>query len=183
MTVRGSSSRQPTAGFRLRRGEPPIARPWAGRQRPPWLDFAHFKRRKQKRPRRTGVVRAMARSDHWRWVSTPRWVLTSWKVTSSCQRRTNHSKIWVGSAAGSVHSKAWVAKAPWGSRINTQRMRTGGLPERYHTAVWEVSSTARVVPSYQATVALAHVTSACPRSVFNGGRRAPFSGGRPFCPG
>ena len=36
MTVRGSSSRQPTAGFLLRRGEPPISRPWAGRQRPPW---------------------------------------------------------------------------------------------------------------------------------------------------
>ena len=30
---------------------------------------------------------------------------------------------------------------------------------------------------------LAHVTSACPRNVFNGGRRAPFSRGRPFCPG
>ena len=31
----------------------------------------------EKRPSRVGVVRAMARSDHWRWVSTPRWVLTS----------------------------------------------------------------------------------------------------------
>ena len=31
----------------------------------------------EKRPSRTGVVRAMARSDHWRWVSTPRWVRTS----------------------------------------------------------------------------------------------------------
>ena len=27
------------------------------------------------------------------------------------------------SADGSVHSKAWVAKEPWGSRISTQRMR------------------------------------------------------------
>lgn len=27
-----------------------------------------------KRPSRTGVVRAMAAADHWRWVSTPRWV-------------------------------------------------------------------------------------------------------------
>ena len=41
-------------------------------------------------------MRAMARSDHWRWVSTPRWVRTSWKVTSSCQRSTNHSRTWVG---------------------------------------------------------------------------------------
>ena len=81
-------------------------------------------------------------------------------MTSSCQRRTNHSNIWVGSAAGLVHSKAWGSKVPWGSRISTQRMRTGGLPERYQTAVWEVSSTVRVVPSYQATSELAQVTFA-----------------------
>ena len=31
----------------------------------------------ENRPSRMGVVRAMARSDHWRWVSTPRWVRTS----------------------------------------------------------------------------------------------------------
>ena len=31
----------------------------------------------EKSPSRTGVVRVMARSDHWRWVSTPRWVRTS----------------------------------------------------------------------------------------------------------
>ena len=35
----------------------------------------------EKSPSRAGVVRAMARSDHWRCVSTPRWVRTSWKVT------------------------------------------------------------------------------------------------------
>ncbi len=38
------------------------------------------------RPSRAGVVRAMAAADHWRWVSTPRWARTSWKVTSTCQR-------------------------------------------------------------------------------------------------
>ena len=37
------------------------------------------------RPSRTGVVRAMAAADHWRRVSTPKWVRTSWKVTSTCQ--------------------------------------------------------------------------------------------------
>ena len=47
----------------------------------------------EKSPSRAGVVRAMARSDHWRCVSTPRWVRTSWKVTSSCQRSTNHSDL------------------------------------------------------------------------------------------
>src|SRR3970282_946642 len=27
----------------------------------------------ENKPKRAGVVRPMARSDHWRWVSTPRW--------------------------------------------------------------------------------------------------------------
>ena len=40
--------------------------------------------------KRSGVVRAIARSDHWRWVSRPRWARASWKVTSNCQRNTNH---------------------------------------------------------------------------------------------
>ena len=62
----------------------------------------------EKRPSRIGVVRAMAWWDHWRWVSTPRWVRTSRKVTSSCQRSTNHWMIWTGSALGSVQSRAWV---------------------------------------------------------------------------
>ena len=91
-----------------------------------------------------------------------------------CQRRTNHSRIWVGSAAGSVHSKAWVAKAPWGSRISTQRMRTGGLPERYQTAVWEVSSTVRVAPLYQATATLAQVAWGWSRRAFSEGSPRAF---------
>ena len=66
-----------------------------------------------------------------------------------------------------------------GSRISTQRMITGGLPERYQTAVWEVSSTVRVVLSYQATVAVVQVVRGWLRMAFSGGRRAPFSGGRP----
>ena len=112
----------------------------------------------EKRPSRMGVVRAMARSDHWRWVSMPRWVRASWKVTSSCQRRTNHWRIWIGSAEESVQRRAWGSKAPWGSRISTQRMDTAGFPERYQTAVWEVSSTVRVVPLYQATAAVVQAT-------------------------
>ena len=88
----------------------------------------------EKRPSRTGVVRAMARSDHWRWVYTPRWVRTSWKVTSSCQRRTNHSRIWVGSAAGSVHSKAWVSEGALGIAdqhpANEDGRFAGAVPDR-----------------------------------------------------
>ena len=69
-------------------------------------------------------------------------------MTSSCQRSTNHSRICVGSADGSVQSKAWGVNSPWGSRTKTQRRGTGGLPERYQTAVCEVSPNVRVVPSY-----------------------------------
>src|ERR687895_1887677 len=59
-------------------------------------------------PKSTGVVRPMAKSDHCRWVSTPRWVRASWKVISSCQRKTNHSMIWTGSTTSSVHNSAYL---------------------------------------------------------------------------
>ena len=49
--------------------------------------------------------------------------------------------------------QAWRSKVLRGSRTSTHRMVTGGLPARYQTAVWEVSSTMRVVPSYQETAA------------------------------
>ena len=39
-------------------------------------------------PSSAGVVRAIARSDHWRCVSTPRWARTSWNVVSTRQRET-----------------------------------------------------------------------------------------------
>src|SRR5215218_7754330 len=42
---------------------------------------------------RQGVARAIARSDHCRWVSTPRWSRASRKVTYSRKRRTNHRTI------------------------------------------------------------------------------------------
>ena len=58
-------------------------------------------------------------------------------------------------------------------------MMTGGLPERYQTAVWKVSSTMRVVPSYHATAATVQLTSACSSSVFSAGCRGPFNAGRP----
>ena len=131
-----------------------------------------------------GLVRAMARSDHWRWVSMPRWVRGSWKilpctgygVTSNCQRNTNHSRIWVGFADGSVRRRAWGSKAPSGSLTSTQRTVTAGLLQRYQTAVWEVSSTVRVVPSYQDTAATVHGTSAWSMRVFSEGLCWPLGG-------
>ena len=39
---------------------------------------------RENRPRSAGVVRRMARSDYWRWVSTPRWARVS------CCDQSNH---------------------------------------------------------------------------------------------
>ena len=44
-----------------------------------------------------------------------------------------------------MQSRALGSKALWGSRTSTQRTVTAGLPERYQTMVWEMSSTMRVV--------------------------------------
>ena len=46
-----------------------------------------------------------------------------------------------------------------GPDTKTQRRGTGGLPERYQTAVCEVSPNVRVVPSYQAADTVAHRAS------------------------
>src|SRR6201998_126539 len=53
-------------------------------------------------PSSAGVVRRIARSDHWRWVSTPRWARTSWNVVSTRQRETNQPRMVAGCAARSV---------------------------------------------------------------------------------
>ena len=74
------------------------------------------------------VILAIALSDRWCWVSTPKWVRTSWKVTSTCQQRTNHCKICKGSAEGSVHNRALVSNFPLGPRIDTQRRGMAGIP-------------------------------------------------------
>jgi hypothetical protein len=52
-------------------------------------------------------VRTIALSDPWRWVSTPRWLRTSRKVTSGCQRWTNQWTICKGVLA---HVAAEVLK-------------------------------------------------------------------------
>ena len=94
-------------------------------------------------PMSTGVVRAMAWSDHCRWVSTPRWARTSSKVTFTGQRGANQVKIALGSAFQFVHKNACGSNLPWGSRTSTQRIGTGGLPLWYHTAVPLAISTVR----------------------------------------
>src|SRR5215218_7966386 len=64
-------------------------------------------------------------------------------------------RISSGSAPRSVHSKAWVAKAPCGSRTSTQRMGTAGSPVLYQTAVAEATSTVRSPQPYQSTTVAA----------------------------
>src|SRR5262249_58787785 len=79
-------------------------------------------------PHKQGVVRAMAFSDHCRCVSMPRCARASSKVTSICHLRTNHARLCCGVAANCVESHAWVANFSCGSRINTQRIGTAGMP-------------------------------------------------------
>ncbi len=66
------------------------------------------------------MVRSIALSDHWRWVSTPRWARTSENVTSTCQRRTKIAMISSGASVVSVLKKACGARLPAGSRTSTQ---------------------------------------------------------------
>jgi hypothetical protein len=61
---------------------------------------------RENKPSRIGVVRAIAGSEHCRWVSTPRWRRTSAKVTSIDQRRMNQRRISSGSASRSIQRKA-----------------------------------------------------------------------------
>ena len=133
---------------------------------------------------RQGVVRAMARSDHWRWVSTPRWSRTSRKVTSTCQRWTNQRTICSGSRAGSVQSRACGSKRRWGSRSSTQRIGTTGRPAWRQTAVAEQISTTRSPSPYQpGTVTRCQRVVSSTSTSARVGRRAPLVRGRPTVPG
>ena len=58
----------------------------------------------------------MTDADHWRWVSTPRWVRTSWKVTSTCQRCRYVVRMAVGLQSGSVQRRATVGWPEWYQR-------------------------------------------------------------------
>ena len=78
------------------------------------------------------------------------------RVTSSCQRLTNHSRICVGSTARSVHSKALCGEFGLGQTLN-QTTSSGWLhgracpcdPNRRLRGEFRV----RVAPLYQATAA------------------------------
>ncbi len=77
-----------------------------------------------KRLIRVGVVRAMVASDHWHWVSMPRWMRASWKVTSTSQRCRYAVRMAAGFQSGLVQSRAW------GFRHRQQRGLTGSHDPR-----------------------------------------------------
>src|ERR1700687_2075410 len=89
---------------------------------------------RENRPSRAGVVRAMARSDHWRWVSTPRCSRVSWNVVSMDQRWTYHPRMVAGAASRSVHRKAWGLRISAGVRTTNNRVGRGGSPPWYQIA-------------------------------------------------
>ncbi len=124
----------------------------------------------------------MALSDHWRCVSTPRWVRTSEKVTSTCQRRTKIAMISAGASAVSVLKKACGARLPAGSRTSTHRIGRGGVPRRYHRAVPLVISRGLSVclPYQIGTVMRCQRVAGSVSRAANLGRGAPFCAGRPW---
>src|SRR5262249_16025994 len=97
------------------------------------------------------VVRAIAWSDHWRWVSSPRWARLSSDVTSSDQRMTTHSRICSGVACRSVQKNASMRRWPSGSVTSTYRIATEGNPGVYHRAVREKTHSFLRWPPYHVT--------------------------------
>src|SRR5262249_53685666 len=88
----------------------------------------------RKQGQQDGGVRALAWSDHWRWVSSPRWARLSANVTSSDQRMTTHSRSCAGVAWSSVQKNASRRRWPSGAATSTSRLATGGNPGVYPRA-------------------------------------------------
>ncbi len=98
----------------------------------------------------------------------------STKVTSNCQRETNHWRISTGAASRSVQRKACGGSSPRGSRTSSQRMGTGGDPPRYQTAVPVAIWMTRLVRPYQrATVWRCQTVPASCSTCVSVGRRLP----------
>src|SRR4029434_10950128 len=105
----------------------------------------------ENRANRLGVVRAIAWSDHWRWVSSPRWARLSSNVTSRDQRMTTHSRICSGVACRSVQENASTRNWPSGADTSTYQRATGGSPGVYHRTVREKTRSFLRWPQYQVT--------------------------------
>lgn len=97
----------------------------------------------ENRPSRAGVVRRIARSDHCRCVSPPRWRRTSDSVTSTRHLWTNQPRIATGSATGSVLKNACggFSPSPAHQRPTDRQLTTEAVPE--HRARVEVEAALR----------------------------------------
>jgi len=89
------------------------------------------------RANRMGVGRAIAWSDHWRWVARPSWARLSSNVTASDPRMTTHARLCAGVACRSVQKTASMRSWPSGSATNPERRSPGDNPGGYHRAVRE----------------------------------------------
>src|SRR6266851_589164 len=80
-----------------------------------------------------GVVRSIARSDHWRWVSIPRWARLSSKVVSRLQRfihvRTISSAACVWFVENSALGGALALGATGENPANGQRGTACAIPQ------------------------------------------------------
>src|SRR5258708_17777335 len=113
----------------------------------------------------------MARSDHWRWVSIPRWARLSSKVVSRLELFIKVRTIGGAICVGSVEKSAFGGRFPWGSRVRTQRMGSGAKPERYHKAVPVQISKGRSPCPYQSRVSRCHVVVGSDKTSSSEGRR------------
>ena len=84
-----------------------------------------------------GGGRAIAWSDHWRWVARPSWARLSSNVTASDPRMTTHARLCAGVACRSVQKTASMRSWPSGSATNPERRSPGDNPGGYHRAVRE----------------------------------------------
>jgi hypothetical protein len=121
------------------------------------------------------VVRSMARSDHWRWVSIPNCARHSSKVTSRLHRLIKSQTICSGVWVGSVEKSTFEGRLPAGSRVRTQRMGKGSKPERYHNAVPLQISRERAPCPYQSRVSFCQTVSLSCKTCSSEGRAFSFT--------
>jgi hypothetical protein len=138
---------------------------------------------REQRPNRTGVVRALALSAHWRWGSRPRGARAFSKVTSPDQRLTTQCRTCSGVACRSVQKKAASDNWPWGSRTKTKRIATGAKPGVYPSAVREKTQSRLRSPRSQSTLVSCHGVSERAAQTLRLRCRFPWVGLRPRWPG
>ena len=133
-------------------------------------------------PKRQGVSRSIARSDHGRGVSTPRCARDPSTVTAIGQRLMTSARIVSASSSGRVEELHRGPDAPCGSRLTTHRIGGGVVPLWDHSAVPLANSSVRSDPSYRRTVTARQTVFGSARTAASLGRRRPTRRGWPIVP-